>query len=89
MLTGHGGDVAASTPVAPVAPLESRNSSRDPAAPYAPASNSNAHSFSDSSSCLLLFVSFFATVAISNLAIAIAHAFRKSLVALPSTRPIR
>jgi hypothetical protein len=42
------------------------------------------HSFSDSSRYLLLFVTFVATVTVSNLAIAAAAAFRKSLVALPS-----
>ena len=45
--------------------------------------------FSDYSSCLLLFVPFVATVTISNLAIAVATAFRKSLVALPYTRHAR
>ena len=82
MIAGRGGDAAASTLADPVAPLESRNTSRDPAALYAPAFNSIVHSFSDISSCLLLFVSFLATVILSNLAIAIATAFSKSLVAV-------
>jgi hypothetical protein len=82
MITGRGCVVGASTHVAPAAPLESRNTSRDPATIYAPAFNSRAHSFSDSSSCLLLFVSFFATVKVSYFAIAVAAAFRKSLVAV-------
>ena len=43
-------------------------------------------SFSNSSNCLLLFVPFVATVRASNLAIAIAPNFRKSLAALLSTR---
>jgi len=59
MITGRDGGANASTPAAHVAPLESRNTSRDPAALYAPASNSSVHSFSDSSSSLLLFVTFF------------------------------
>jgi hypothetical protein len=90
VIIGRGGGVVASTHAALVAPLESRNNYRDPVALYAPDFNSIAHSFSDSSSCpLLLFVSFFATVSVSNLAIVVAVAFRKNLVALPSTRPIR
>jgi len=40
-------------------------------------------SFSDSNSYLLLFVTFVATLTISNLAISIADAFCKSLVVLP------
>ena len=82
MITGRDGGAVASTLAALVAPLESRNTSREPAALYAPAFNSSAHSFSDRSSCLLMLVSCFATVTVSNLAIAIADAFRKSLVAV-------
>ena len=85
MIIGRGGDVVASTHAAFVAPLDSRNTSRDLAVLYAPAFNSSVHS----NSCLLLFVSFFATVSVSNLAIAVATALCKSLIALPSTIPIR
>ena len=90
MINGRGGVAIELALAAHVAPLESRNTSRDSAALYTPGLNSSAHIFSDSISCLLLlFVLFFATVTTSNLAIAIAATFRKSLVALPSTRPIR
>jgi len=42
MITGGGGGDAAYTSGAHVAPLESRNTSQDPAAIYAPAFNSRA-----------------------------------------------
>ena len=78
MLTCRGGVVVASTHVAPVAPLEFRNTSRDPAALYAPAFNNSARSFSDSSSCLLLIIPFVAYVAVSDLAIAVTTHFHRS-----------
>ena len=82
MTTSRGGGAAAFTYVALIAPLEFRNISRYPVALYAPALNNSAHSFSESSSCLLLFISFLATRKDSHLAIAVATAFRKSLVAV-------
>jgi hypothetical protein len=78
------GGAAAAAP-SPAAPIESRNTSRDPAA----LNSLKPRSFSDSSSYLLLLVTFVATATVSNLAIAVATAFRKSLIALPSTRPAR
>ena len=81
MIVGAGAAAAPS----PSAPIESRNTSRDPAA----LNSLNTRSFSDSSSYLLLFVTFVATVTVCSLAIAVAAAFRKSLIALPSTRPAR
>ena len=81
MIAGAGAAAAPS----PSAPIESRNTSRDPAA----LNSLNPRSFSDSSSYLLLLVMYVATATVSNLAIAVAAAFRKSLIALPSTRPAR
>ena len=78
------GAAAAATPSSS-APIESRNTSRDPAA----LNSLNTRSFSDSSSYLHLFVTFVETVTICSLAIEVAAAFRKSLIALPSTRPAR
>jgi len=46
-------------------------------------------SFSDSSSSLLLLLPFISSVIVSNLAITVADAFCKNLVALASTRLAR
>jgi hypothetical protein len=45
------------------------------------------HSFSDSSSRLLLLLQFISSVSVSNLAIAVATVFCNNLEALASTRP--
>ncbi len=58
--------VAAGAP-SPAVPIESRNTSRDPAA----LNSLKPRSFSDSSSYLLLFVMFVATVTFSNLGIVV------------------
>ena len=89
MIISRGGAAAAYSLAALVAPLKSRSTSRDPGANYVPTFNSRARSFSNSSSCLILFVPFVAIVQVSNLAIAVATAFLKSLAVLPSTRDIR
>ncbi len=46
-------------------------------------------SFSDSSSRILLLLSFIKSISVSNVAIAVSVAFCKHLVALVSTRPAR
>jgi hypothetical protein len=85
MITGGGG-VAAPTLAAP---LESATPPEIPPLCIHRHSIAEPRTFSDSNRYLLLLVTFVATVTVSNLAIAIANAFRKSLVALPSTRPVR
>ena len=45
--------------------------------------------FSDNSSHILLLLLIFPSVSVSNLAIAVAVAFCKNLVALASSRPVR
>ena len=86
-MLGGGGCAAAATDSAPTfAPLESRISwdmctspLRMQRLPVA-----QPRSFSDSSSYLLLFSLSFLDLSVSNLAIAVAAAVRKSLVALAS-----
>ncbi len=68
-------------------PASHCNTSRDLAAPYATATSSKPRRFSDSNSCLLLFYPYYLSILLSNLALAAAAAFLKSLVALASTRP--
>jgi hypothetical protein len=67
----------------------------DPVAPEIPPllmqrlPKAESRSFSDSSSRILLLLSFIKSVSVSNLAIAVAAACCKHLVALASTRPAR
>jgi hypothetical protein len=70
-------------------PASHCNTSRDHAAPYATVSRIRLRCFSDSTSCLLLLYPFVLAVSLSNLALAVADAFRKSLVALAFTRYAR